>query len=82
MELLCQPYLHRHAMRTVNVLKFQTLYSILQSNLNNSNTDDLFATAKLNSFSSPYEILAIAQESKYFGICSYFIMKLYVVCTY
>ena len=47
-----------------------------------SNTDGLFTIANLNSFLSPYEILLIAQENKYFGKFSYFIMKLYVVCSY
>ena len=31
---------------------------------------------------SPYEISGIAQENKYFGNFSYFIMKLYVMCTH
>ena len=31
-------------------------------------------------FFSPYKILPVAQENKYLGICSYFIMELYVVC--
>ena len=35
-----------------------------------------------NYFFSPYKILLIAQENKYLGIFSYFIMKLYVVCTH
>ena len=30
----------------------------------------------------PYEILPIAPENKYLGKVSYFIMKLYVVCTH
>ena len=33
-------------------------------------------------FLVPYEILPIAQENKYLGKFSYFIMKLYVVCTH
>ena len=33
-------------------------------------------------FFSPYKILPIAQENKYLGIFSYFIMELYVVCTH
>ena len=32
-----------------------------------------------NSFLSPYEILPLAQENKYLGKFSYFIMKLYVM---
>ena len=31
---------------------------------------------------SLYKILSIAQENKYLGILSYFIMELYVVCTH
>ena len=34
---------------------------------------------KTNSFLSPYKILPKAQETKYLGKFSYFIMKLYVV---
>ena len=54
----------------------------IHSNLNSSNTDGLFTMANLNSFLSPYEILPIAQENKYLGKFSYFIIKLYVVCTH
>ena len=54
----------------------------VQSNLNSSNTDGLFTMANSNSFLSPYEILPLAQENKYLGKFSYFIMKLYVVCTH
>ena len=39
-------------------------------------------TASSNSFFSPYKSLPIAQENKYLGIFSYFIVKLYVVCTH
>ena len=49
--------------------------------LNSSNTDGSFIMANSNSFLSPYEILPIAQENKYSGKFSYFIMKLYVLCT-
>ena len=38
--------------------------------------------ANSNSFFSPYKILPLAQESKYLGKFSYFIMELYVVCTH
>ena len=55
---------------------------MVQSNLNSSNTDDSFTMANSNSFLRPYEILPLAQENKYLGKCSYFIMKLYVVCTH
>ena len=53
-----------------------SLASILQSNLNSSNTDGSFTMYNSNSFLSPYEILPIAQENKYSGNFSYFIMKL------
>ena len=59
-----------------------TISDQLQSNLNNSNTDGSFTMGNLNSFLSPYEILPLAQENKYLGKVSYFIMKLYVVCTH
>ena len=52
-----------------------TLAKQIQSNLNGS-----FTMANSNLFLSPYEILPTAQENKYAGIFSYFIMKLYVVC--
>ena len=51
-------------------------------NLNGSNMDDSFTVDDSNSFCSPYKILSIAQENKYLGIFSYFIMELYVVCTH
>ena len=54
----------------------------IQSNLNSSNTDGSFTMANSNTFFSPYEILLIAQEIKYLGKFSYFIMKLYVVCAH
>ena len=53
-----------------------------QSNLNSSNTDGSFTLANSNSFFSPYKILPIAQEKKYLGKFSNFIIKLYVVCTH
>ena len=37
----------------------------IKSNLNSSNTDGYFTTAKSNTFLNPYEILPIAQENKY-----------------
>ena len=43
----------------------------LQSNLDGSNTDGSFTMANSNSFLSPYEILPIAQENKYFRKFSY-----------
>ena len=36
--------------------------------------------ANTNPFLSTYEILPIAQENKYLGKFSYFIIKLYAVC--
>ena len=62
-------------------LGFNAIFRV-QSNLNSSNTDDSFTMANSNSFLSPYEILPLAQENKYLGKFSYFIMKLYVVCTH
>ena len=52
-----------------------------QSNLNSSNSDGLFTVANLN-FLSHYEIIPSAQENKYLGKFSYFLMKLYVVCSH
>ena len=54
----------------------------IQYNLNGSNPDGSFTVDDSNSFYSPYKILPIAQENKYLGIFSYFIMELYVVCTH
>ena len=54
----------------------------IQSNLDSLNTDGSFTMANLNSFLRPYEVLPIAQENKYLGKFSYFIMKLFVVCTH
>ena len=54
----------------------------IQSNLDSSNTDGSFTMANSNSFLSPYKVLPIAQENKYLGKYSYFIVKLYVVCTH
>ena len=56
--------------------------SNVQYNLNGSNTDGSFIVDDSNSFFSPYKILPKAQENKYLGIFSYFIMELYVVCTH
>ena len=54
----------------------------IQSNLDGSNTDSSFTMANSNSFLSPYEILLKVQENKYLRKSSYFIVKLYVVCTH
>ena len=53
----------------------------IQSFHNNSNTDGSFTMANSNSFFSLYKI-PLAPENKYIGKFSYFIMKLYVVCTH
>ena len=42
----------------------QPEFLIILSNLNSANTDGSFTMANLNSFSSPYIILQIAQENK------------------
>ena len=54
----------------------------IQYNLNGSNTDGSITMDDSNSLFSPYIILPKAQENKYLGIFSYFIMELYVVCTH
>ena len=54
----------------------------IQSNLDGLNTDGSFTMAISNSFLSPYKILPIAQENQYLKQFSYFIEKLYVVCTH
>ena len=54
----------------------------IQYNLNGSNTDGSFTLDDSNSFFSLYKILPIAQENKYLGIFSYFIMEFYIVCTH
>ena len=58
------------------------LYTYIQYNLNGSNTDGSLTVDDSNSFFSPYKVLPIAQENKYLGFFSYFIMELYVVCTH
>ena len=50
---------------------FVRLLIKIQSNLNCSNTDSSFIMANSDLFSSPYEILRIAQENKYLGKLSY-----------
>ena len=54
----------------------------IQLSLNSSNTDGSFTMANPNLFFSPYEVLPIAQENKYLGKFSYFVIKLYVQCTH
>ena len=56
------------------------IFSIIPYNLNGSNPDGSFTVDDSNSFFSPYKILPIAQENKYLGIFSCFIMELYVAC--
>ena len=56
--------------------------TVVQYNLNGSNPDGSFTVDDSNSFFSSYKILQIAQENKYFGIFSDFIMELYAVCTH
>ena len=51
-------------------------------NLDDSNTDSPFNLDDSNSVLSPSAILPMAQENKYLGKSSYFILKLYVVCTH
>ena len=58
---------------------YMCLITRIQYNLNGSNTDGSFTVDDSKSFFSPYKILPIAQENKYLGIFSYFIMELYVV---
>ena len=60
----------------------QIKFFLLQYNLSGSNTDGSFTVDDSNSFFSPYKFHPIAQENKYLGIFSYFIMELYVVCTH
>ena len=63
-------------------LSFIWLPVSLQLNFNSSNTDGSFTMVNSNSFLSPCEILPIVQENKCLGKFSYFIMKLYIVCTH
>ena len=56
--------------------------SMARYNLNGSNLDGSFTVDDSNSFFNPYKILQVAQENKYLGIFSDFIMELYVVCTH
>ena len=45
-------------------------------------TDGSFTWDDSSSVLSPYDILLIAQEDKYFGKFSYIIMKFYAVCSH
>ena len=65
-----------------HILLFLHTFIHIQSNLNSSNTDGSFTMANSNSVLSPYEILPMDQENKYLKKLSYFITKLYVVCTH
>ena len=73
---------HRNRITTVKIIIIIIIIIIIQYNLNGSNPYGSFTVDDSNSFFSPYEILPIAQENKYLGIFSYFIMELYVVCTH
>ena len=72
-----------HDIKGIVVIK-HGIYLIqpIQLNLNSSNTDCSFTIANSNSFLSPYKIFPIAQENKYLGKFSYFIMNVYVVCAH
>ena len=59
---------------TVKYIDIQTIYT-------DSNIDNSFNRYDANSFLSPYEILLIAEDNKYLRKFSYFITKLYVMCT-
>ena len=63
------------------VCKFKQPNSLLQYNLNGSNTDGSFTMDDSNTFFSP-KLLPIAQEIKYLGNFSYFIMEFYGECTH
>ena len=67
-------------MSTQNIYNKKNIY--IQSNLDSSNTDGSFTMVYSNSFLSPYGTFPIAQDKKYLGKFSYFIVKLYVVCTH
>ena len=66
----------------INVLSTVRVFfhNQVQSNLDSSNTDGSFTMANSNSFLNPYGVLPIAQENKYLGKFSYFIVK--VCCVY
>ena len=52
--------------------------SLIQYNLNGSNTDGSFTVDDSKSFFSPYKILSIAQENNYLGI--FFLFYDGIVC--
>ena len=62
--------------------KTSTQTNIVQYTLSGSKTDGSFTVDDLYSFFSHYKILPIAQENKYLGIFSYFVMESYVVYTH
>ena len=66
----------------INLSILTTLKNITYSRTSIARMPPLFTMANSNSFLSPYEILSIAQENKYLGKLSYFIMTLYVVFTH
>ena len=61
-------------------LRHELITLQIQQNFNHSNNDGSFTMGDLNSFLSPYKILLIIFRDT-LGKVSYFIMKLYVVCT-
>ena len=57
-------------------------FMILFNIQSNPSSNGSFTMLNSNSFFSPYEILPTAQENKYLGKFSHFIIKLYVMCTH
>ena len=53
-----------------------------QTSVESQQLNGSFTMANSNSVLNPYEILPIDQENKYLRKLSYFIMKLFVVCTH
>ena len=78
-SLACLLYMHHNQCASEKDI-FTIISKLLQYNLNGSNPDGSFTGDDSNSFFSPYKILPIAQENKYLGIFSYFIMEL--CCVY
>ena len=70
----------------IQILQFEAIqltpWLCIHSQTSIARTDGSFTMANSNSFLSPYKILPISQVNKYFGKFSYFIMKLYDVCTH
>ena len=68
-------YNSKHLFNVFVIILYYVWLTYIQSNLASSNTDGSFTMANSNSFLSPYEVLPIAQENKYFAKFSYFILK-------